>query len=57
MNLLFLVNLISILSIVIINNNKYMINKHIYIKKIGLLTTIIALYAGLYINYNLDINF
>lgn len=54
MNLLFIVNLISILSIIIINNNKYMINKHIYIKKIGLLTTIIALYAGLYINYNFN---
>lgn len=54
MNLLFLINFLSIFSIILISHNKYMINKHMYIKKIGLLTTIIALYLGLYINYNFN---
>lgn len=56
MNLLFLINILSILSIIIINNNKYIINKDLYIKKIGLLASIFILYLGLYINYYFNNN-
>lgn len=56
MNILLILNILSIISIFIINNRKYMINKDKYIQQIGLLTIIILLYIGVYINYKYNNN-
>lgn len=56
MNIFLTINIISILLLFIINNRKYMINKDEYLKKVGLLTMIIIVYLGVYINYNFNNN-
>lgn len=55
-NILIILNIISVLGVLIINNRKYMINRDEYIKKIGLLTMIIIIYIGVYINYYFNNN-